>query len=72
VREIMTEEIRYCYADQDLAEVSRNMAEIQLRRLPVVNREKQLVGIVALGDFATHEPDNAEEALSGISQPRRW
>jgi CBS domain-containing protein len=70
VRDVMTAEVKYCFDDQDVEEVARNMGEIQVRRLPVVNREKRLVGIVSLGDIArTHEDDEAGEALSGISRP---
>ena len=71
VGEVMTPEVKYCYCDQELTEVSDNMADIQLRRLPVVNRDKRLVGILALGDLATSsENECASEALSGISRPR--
>ena len=40
VREVMSEEVKYCFADQDLQEVARNMAEIKVRRLPVLDRNK--------------------------------
>jgi CBS domain-containing protein len=70
VREIMSEEVRYCFADQDIEEVTTNMADIQVRRFPVVDRNKRLVGIVSLGDVATRVAGSAAgEALSGISQP---
>ena len=70
VREVMTPEVMYCFEDQDVEEVSSNMAGIQVRRLPVVNRDKRLVGIISLGDIATsRDRDAAREALSGISQP---
>src|SRR5436853_4297279 len=45
VREIMSEEVLYCFEDQDLEEVARNIANVKVRRLPVLNREKRLVGI---------------------------
>jgi len=51
-REVMTAKTLYCYDDQDIEEVCNNMGEIQVRRLPVVNREKRLVGIVSMGDLA--------------------
>ena len=50
VREVMSTEIKYCYEDEDIAHVSRNMAEQQVRRLPVLSREKRLVGILSLGN----------------------
>src|SRR5205823_1716246 len=56
VREVMsTEKVLYCYDDEDLAHVAQNMAEQQVRRLPVVDRDKRLVGIVSLGDMAQSE-----------------
>lgn len=51
-RDVMTAKTYYCYDDQDIEEVCNNMGEIQVRRLPVVNREKRLVGIVSMGDLA--------------------
>lgn len=51
-RDIMTAKTFYCYDDQDIEEVCNNMGEIQVRRLPVVNRDKRLVGIVSMGDLA--------------------
>ena len=52
VREVMTDEVKYCYEDDDTNDVARNMADIQVRRLPVLTREKRLVGIISLGDLA--------------------
>jgi CBS domain-containing protein len=70
VRKIMTRDVKYCFADEDVAAVARNMGDIQVRRLPVMNRDKRLVGVVALGDIALvggAEPAGA--ALSEISEP---
>jgi CBS domain-containing protein len=70
VASVMTEDVKYCFEDQDLEEVTQNMGEIQVRRLPVLNRDKRLVGIIALGDIArTGAGDGTAEALSQISQP---
>lgn len=71
IREAMTKEIKYCYEDQDIEEVTRNMGDLRLRRLPVMNRDKRLVGILALGDLAREgsTQDDASEALCGISRP---
>ena len=70
VRDVMTEDVKYCFDDQEVEEVTRNMADIQVRRLPVLNREKRLVGILSLGDIAI-SPDSKEagDALRGISRP---
>lgn len=70
VRDVMTADVKYCFEDQDLDEITRNMADIQVRRLPVLNRDKRLVGIIALGDIAVSKAgDGATTALCGISQP---
>jgi CBS domain-containing protein len=70
IREIMTEEVKYCFDDEDLNDVAENMAGIQVRRMPVLNRSKRLVGIISLGDIAmTEDPECAGDALSGISEP---
>lgn len=70
VAEVMTRDVRYCYEDEDLEQVTRNMADQQIRRLPVVNREKRLVGIISLGDLAMSGNGRATgEALTGISRP---
>ena len=71
VREIMSEEVLYCFEDQDLEEVARNIANVKVRRLPVLNREKRLVGILSLGDMARNAngTDPAADALKAISEP---
>jgi len=70
VRDIMSKDIKYCYEDEDLEHVADNMGELQLRRLPVVNREKRLVGIVALGDIARNEDHHTTgETTAEVSQP---
>ena len=69
VREVMSAEVKYCYEDEDTAHVARNMGEQQIRRLPVVDRNKRLVGILSLADLATSaKTGQATAALSGISQ----
>ncbi|MGE5537076.1 MAG: CBS domain-containing protein [Gemmatimonas sp.] len=72
VREVMSPDIKYLYEDESIEDAARNMRVLQVKRLPVLNREKRLVGIVSLGDLGcdrstSHE---AEEALFGISQPQ--
>ena len=52
VRDVMTPNTFYCFDDQSVDEVCDNMAEIKVRRLPVVNRDKRLVGVVSLGDVS--------------------
>jgi CBS domain-containing protein len=70
VREVMSQEVKYCFEDEELDHVAQNMGEIQVRRLPVVNRDKRLVGIVSIGDIAqTEDTETAGEAVVGVSQP---
>ena len=71
VREIMSEGIFWVFEDESVEAVARMMSERQVRRLPVVDRNKRLVGIVALGDFAVESSEikPAAEALSEISKP---
>jgi len=61
VRDVMSREVLYCFDDQEIADVARNMGEVKVRRLPVVNRDKRLVGIVSIGDLALKE----EQTLTG-------
>ncbi|MGH6898088.1 MAG: CBS domain-containing protein [Geminicoccaceae bacterium] len=70
VREAMSEGIRYCFEDQTVEEAAELMSDAQIRRLPVLNRDKRLVGIVALGDLATNieAAEPAGQALSGVSE----
>ena len=51
----MSPELLYCFDDQEIEDVSRNMGEVKVRRLPVVNRDKRLVGIISIGDLALKE-----------------
>jgi CBS domain-containing protein len=71
IREVMSPEICYCFEDQELDEVAANMADVKVRRLPVVNRGKRLVGIVSLGDIALSDDPNgaANAVLCGVSEP---
>ena len=70
VRDVMSQEVLYCFEDEEVEHVARNMADQQIRRLPVLNREKRLIGIVSIGDLALHaKPKTAGEAIAGISRP---
>jgi len=69
VREVMSAEVKYCFDDDEIGDVLRNMSELQVRRLPVLNRDKRLVGIISIGDLATNgETVEAGKALGEISQ----
>ena len=68
IREIMTEELVYCTEDQDVDEVARTMGEKQVRRLPVIDSDKRLVGVVTIGDMAQHlSKDNAGKVLEQVT-----
>lgn len=70
IRDVMSPEVKYCFEDAGLDEVAQNMADIKVRRLPVVDHSKRLVGILSLGDLAlTEDAACAASALSGISAP---
>ena len=70
IADVMSPEVKYCFDSDSTDAVAKNMADIKLRRLPVLNGEKRLVGIVSLADIAVDEgPENAGRALSGISEP---
>jgi CBS domain-containing protein len=67
VQEVMSEGINYCYDDEDVREVSKKMAGRQQRRLPVVDRNKRLVGMISLGDIASRA-NNANLTHETFSQ----
>lgn len=71
VRDVMSEGVAWAYEEDSVEQAVKLMSERQVRRLPVVNRNKRLVGIVALGDFAVEISDlrPAAEALAEISKP---
>jgi CBS domain-containing protein len=70
VREIMSQEVLYCFDDQDLEDIAQNMSDVKVRRLPVVDREKRLVGIVSLGDLAKSDSAaSTGQAVADITAP---
>jgi CBS domain-containing protein len=70
VSAVMSQGIYYCFEDDSLEEAARIMAEHQVRRLPVLNRAQQLVGIIAIADIArSGDKEAEEEAIEGVSEP---
>lgn len=71
VREAMSEGVTYCFEDDDVKDAARVMKEKQVRRLVVLNHDKQLTGIVSLGDLAVGAGDQhtSGQVLEAISQP---
>ena len=74
VSEIMTPGVTYCFDDQTLDEAAMIMEAHQIRRLPILDRDKRLIGMLSLGDLAvrtegTEYQELADEALKNISEP---
>jgi CBS domain-containing protein len=66
VRDAMSTEVRYVYDDESVRDVAKLMGDLHVRRLPVLDRENRLVGIVSLGDLALSKPTSAGDALQSI------
>jgi CBS domain-containing protein len=70
VRELMTNDIICAREDDNVEDVATKMSEAQVRRLPVIDEQDRLCGIVSLGDLAREtESESAHQALEGVSQP---
>ena len=70
IRDIMSKEVLYCYEDEDLDDVAEKMGDSKVRRLPVLDRGKRLVGIVSLGDLALHDDSRTTgRTVKNISEP---
>jgi CBS domain-containing protein len=70
VRDLMTNDMICARDDDDVEEVASKMSEAQVRRLPVIDADQRLCGIVSLGDLSREaDTDCAAEALEGVSQP---
>lgn len=69
-RDIMSEKILYCYDDQSLDQVAQNLGDNQVHRLPVLNRQKKLVGILSLSDLAKANisPKQLEKTVCSITK----
>jgi CBS domain-containing protein len=72
VRDVMSAEVLYCYDDDDLDTAAQQMGDQQVRRMPVLNRDKRLVGILSLGDIS-HAQNNGSgriaQTLAAVTQP---
>ena len=70
VSRIMSDEVRYCFEDEEVDHVAKNMAQLEKRRLPVVNRDKRLVGMVSLANVASYNADKlSANLLRGVARP---
>jgi CBS domain-containing protein len=70
VGEVMSAEVKYVFEDEMTEDLARNMSTLQVRRMPVLNRDKRLVGIVSLGDLATTKgaANETKDAIAGVSE----
>ncbi|MDG9925647.1 MULTISPECIES: CBS domain-containing protein [unclassified Pseudomonas] len=69
VRQVMSDNVCYCFEDEEVQHVAQNMADIQKRRLPVLTREKRLIGVVSLGNIASARSDRSSSTLlRGVAQ----
>lgn len=72
VSEVLNSNLLYCLEDQDVEEVAHNMAEQQIRRMPVVNADKRLVGVISIGDMAQHlRPETVGNVLRGVTTEKK-
>jgi CBS domain-containing protein len=71
VADVMTEEVRFCRAGDSVEQVMEEMGGLQVRRLPVLDANNEIVGIVALADIATRQSTHTDETLREISTPGR-
>lgn len=69
VSDVMSTGTEWCTEDQDTEEVLRQMGYAQVRRLPVINVDRELVGIVSIGDLAVRQPGPVDQAVREISEP---
>lgn len=69
VREVMSGAIKYCFEDDDVDDIAENMASLEIRRLPVVSRDKRLVGIVSLSNMTHSEDEACEVVARGVARP---
>lgn len=76
VGEAMSTEVSFCFEDDNVEKAAQLMSQKQVRRLPILSKSKQLVGIVSLGDLAVHGTDaktsgGVLEQVSHPAQPQR-
>lgn len=70
IRVVMSKEVLYCFEDEELEDAAQNMGAVQVRRLPVLSRDKRLVGVLSIGDLSRqHDPRHVGNAVAQISSP---
>ncbi len=71
VADVMTEEIRFCRADDTVEQGMIEMGDLQVWRLPVLDADNEILGIVSIADIATRQSAHTDETLREISTPGR-
>ncbi|TVP59328.1 MAG: CBS domain-containing protein [Halomonadaceae bacterium] len=72
VADILTRKVLYCTEDQEIEELARNMRDLQIRRMPVVNQDKRLVGVVGIKDMAGHVDEKLiGEVMCGVTNDQQ-
>jgi CBS domain-containing protein len=70
IRDVMSQEVMYCFDDEELDHAAQNMGGIKVRRLPVLNRDKRLVGIISVSDLTRRNgARQVGKAIAEISSP---
>lgn len=69
IREVMTDDIQYCSEEDDVDEVSRRMAQLEIRRLPVLDSDQRVIWMMSLANVAHSQDDAAERAVKGVATP---
>ncbi len=69
LREVMSQDVQYCAAEDDADEVSRKMANLEIRRLPVLDSDRRVIGMMSLANIAHSHDDAAERAVKGVATP---
>ena len=69
VTDVMSTDVRTCTADQSIDDVLATMGDVQIRRIPVLDAQSKVIGIVSLGDVATSDAADVDQTLDEISSP---
>lgn len=69
VQEVASEPVEWCFENDEIEDAMRRMERLQIRRMPVVDSEKQLVGMLALGDIAAWSDGEVASTIGAISAP---
>lgn len=72
VRDVMTDGVKYCFDDEEISHVAQNMGELGVRRLPVINRDKRIVGMVSMSNIVhSGEAKSAQSFVRDVARPHQ-